>query len=176
MSTGRRAVSLWQFVCVACLVLPLAGCGAKKGQISGNVTYDGKPLKRGKINFHPSGKGKPATAEIEDGEFSVKDAPLEKGVKVTVITGYLQGAQGDINQIEQSIKQDEFAISKLPPGTDPPPDLAKSLEEKKERLKRLKADQAAYIKLPAKYEKPETTPLSFDLGKGDKIEVKVEKD
>ncbi len=61
------------------MMLALAGCHAKDGparfDLSGAVTYDGKPVARGYITFAPDaskGNGGPgASAEIRDGKYTV---------------------------------------------------------------------------------------------------------
>jgi hypothetical protein len=46
------------------------------GTVEGKVTFDGKPLAKGKVVFHPQ-KGKPIEAELkEDGSYAAKDVPV----------------------------------------------------------------------------------------------------
>jgi hypothetical protein len=69
------------------LLLPLlaAGCSPGKGTVSGQVTYDGKPLKLGTISFHPEGgRHDPANGKIVDGAYSVDDVTVGPN-KVTVL-------------------------------------------------------------------------------------------
>jgi hypothetical protein len=61
------------------LLLLLAGCAAKPlvGTISGEVTFDGKPVEDGRITLIPvDGKSQPAGDVIKEGKFEIKNAPL----------------------------------------------------------------------------------------------------
>lgn len=62
--------------------LALTGCGGSDGRVavSGTVKFQGKPLDRGTIQFHPtdlSGKAQFSGADIVDGQYSV---PANKGL------------------------------------------------------------------------------------------------
>jgi hypothetical protein len=64
----------------------LAGCGSDDGltryPISGTVTFDGKPLANGEIQFFPTGSSGPAIAAgamIEGGEYAI---PTDEGLVV----------------------------------------------------------------------------------------------
>jgi hypothetical protein len=77
----RTTLTAWGIALMACLV----GCGHGDGLlvISGTVSYDGKPLEKGLINFIPAdGKGPTAAAAIADGKYSVKIAPGKKQVRI----------------------------------------------------------------------------------------------
>jgi len=55
-----------------CLLLPLAGCDAGKpmAEVSGRITYDGKPVEKGAITFFPlDGKASTAGTIIVDGGY-----------------------------------------------------------------------------------------------------------
>lgn len=62
-------------ICVLGILLMLAGCStkAKKGQLSGKVTFDGKPVPAGYISFMPEGgvggQGAVKVAQIKDGVY-----------------------------------------------------------------------------------------------------------
>jgi hypothetical protein len=61
----------------------LAGCGAKEGNLTGAVTVDGQPLKRGTITFSPAdGKTSGVSAPVADGRYTVVVPPGEMTVKV----------------------------------------------------------------------------------------------
>jgi len=61
----------------------LAGCGAREGNLTGAVTVDGQPLKRGTITFTPAdGKKSGVSAPVADGRFSAVVPSGEMTVKV----------------------------------------------------------------------------------------------
>ncbi len=72
----------------ALLLLPLSsGCGASGlVEISGAVTYDGEPVRNGRITFlPPDGNGPTAAAIVADGKYAVAVFP---GPKLVKIEGY----------------------------------------------------------------------------------------
>jgi len=64
------------------LALLLIGCGGGPSltPVSGKVTAGGAAVKGGTLTFSPVGEGKPGTAEIKDGAFTVKTAGAEGAV------------------------------------------------------------------------------------------------
>jgi hypothetical protein len=86
--------------CVAVLILCLAGCGAGDGlvDISGAVTYSGRPIQRGAITLIPSdGNGPTAAAAIVDGRYFLKVCPGAKRVEIAGyrVTGRRRYAESD---------------------------------------------------------------------------------
>ena len=77
----------------ALLALFLGGCGdkgPKLAPVKGAITYKGKPVPQGSIMFQPD-EGPAATAEIQDGNFTLKtfkdgDGAVLGKHKVTVIS------------------------------------------------------------------------------------------
>ena len=75
---GCRVLSLAGLLAVA--VVPLAGCGDPAGparyEVSGEVTYEGRPVPGGRILFTPDasrGNGGPGSvAEIENGRYRTR--------------------------------------------------------------------------------------------------------
>jgi hypothetical protein len=74
----------------AALVLAAAtvlvpGCGDSTATITGEVTYDGKPVEDGYITFTPAdGRGKDAGGQITNGQYKVEGVP--PGPKVARVT------------------------------------------------------------------------------------------
>ena len=64
-----------------------AGCGPSTASVSGEITYDGKPVGEGYITFTPAdGKGKDAGGPISAGRYSVSGlSPGPKVVKVIAV-------------------------------------------------------------------------------------------
>jgi hypothetical protein len=56
-------------------LLSLLGCGGSGGAgVSGKVTYNGAPVEKGSIAFHPVASGTPFGAPIQNGEFKAEKA------------------------------------------------------------------------------------------------------
>jgi hypothetical protein len=80
MTSDRRLRERWRLCIPLCLpaLVVLAGCGGKgdapRFDLSGTVTYDGKPVPAGYIVFEPetaAGNSGPASqADIHDGKYS----------------------------------------------------------------------------------------------------------
>jgi hypothetical protein len=70
---------------LAVALLALAGCFGGKGEVSGIVTFDGKPLPGGMVTFIPA-NGKPESSRIgEDGAYRVTNVPAGR-VQIKVVT------------------------------------------------------------------------------------------
>jgi hypothetical protein len=72
-------------VCSLIAVACLGGCSRSGGpaEISGTVSYDGQPLKKGVITFVPAnGSGPTAATTIVDGKYSLKVSPGEKLIRI----------------------------------------------------------------------------------------------
>jgi len=90
-----------------CLILTVWGCGAKvdgpdRYRVSGTITYDGKPVPFGDINFVPDtsagGSGPQGSAKIINGRFdtNVDDGKgTVGGPMVAVINGRTKDAPGE---------------------------------------------------------------------------------
>ena len=90
----RTAVRL---VCLAMVVVAGAGCSkqAKVGQLSGKVTFKGKPVPAGYVSFMPDSSGgnlgKVKVAQIRDGVYDTAkeaDPGLSPGPTVVRIAGF----------------------------------------------------------------------------------------
>jgi hypothetical protein len=56
-------------------LLSALGCGGSGGAgVSGKVTYNGAPVEKGSIAFHPVASGTPFGAPIQNGEFKAEKA------------------------------------------------------------------------------------------------------
>ncbi len=75
-------------------VVTLAGCGEadpySRQAVSGTVSYKGKPLPYGQIEFHPTaGQKTPLTLEVKDGKFAAdKVRGLSAGAYQVRISGF----------------------------------------------------------------------------------------
>jgi hypothetical protein len=143
------------------ILLPFAlvGCGGK-GNVSGTVTLDGKPLPAGKISFLPN-KGPAVTAEIKDGKYSAKGVPAGNA-KVTVATKYLAD-EG------KALSNPKHNMTEMPEAADAEMKerLAKMKKEAEDQVKKGQALLDSYRKIPDKYTKSSSSGLSVDVKKGD---------
>jgi hypothetical protein len=73
------------FPAIAIGLSALVGCGASGSTVTGNVTFNGKPVQEGYVNFYPTdGKSAPAGGAIKDGRYSVRNvSPGKNRVEVT---------------------------------------------------------------------------------------------
>jgi hypothetical protein len=83
----KPVCSLSAIVALAAVTGLLSGCGASTATVSGEVTYDGKPVGDGYITFTPTdGKGKDAGGPITGGRYKVTGLPPgPKVVKVVAV-------------------------------------------------------------------------------------------
>jgi|SRR5262245_27095467 len=68
-------------VCAWIVVIAAVGCtrGPAVGTVTGDVTYDGQPVKDGHVTFTPvDGKGQTGGATIVDGKFKAEQVPALK--------------------------------------------------------------------------------------------------
>ncbi len=67
------------------LIFLLPACGSNLSSVNGDVTYEGKPVEKGRISFSPAdGKGPSAGGAITHGKYEVSG--LLPGMKVVEIT------------------------------------------------------------------------------------------
>jgi hypothetical protein len=139
----------------ACRVAALAGVGAvlvlgcgdttgleKRYPVSGKVTYQGKPLEKGRINFIPTqADGRAAGGEVENGDYSLTtaepgDGAMPGSYKVTIFA-----VQVDDTKLKEIAKGGQFHHDAT---------FAKAVKN----AKRL---------VPAKYQLPETSGLTAEV-------------
>ena len=131
----------------------LAGCGGGKGTLSGKVAVKGKPLAAGTVMVQCA-SGEVLLGNIADGAYQVEDVSL--GVlKVAVIPG-----------------------AAAPPQAFDPKRMREAGALGRERAEREAADAArATAKsgtvVPPEYQKPESTPLTWDTAKGLTFDIAI---
>jgi hypothetical protein len=122
------------------LAATAAGCGEPRGDISGKVLFDGKPLTVGsnKVSFHAA-DGRVIHCTVEpDGSYRLKGVPVGDG---------------------------KFTVESLPP---PPMLPAAPGKDGKMELIGEKGDPSAgkAANLPTRYKDPKQSGLTYTVGKG----------
>jgi hypothetical protein len=100
------------------LSIALTGCGGSKQEpVSGSVTWQGKAVEHGSINFFPKdGDGTTAGGEIKDGKFSIdkQNGPTPGKYRIEILAFRTTGKSEfdvDLNQqvaIEEQIIPKQF--------------------------------------------------------------------
>jgi hypothetical protein len=119
-------------------------------RVSGKLTYNNQPIKAGNMLLHtPDGVAYPAQIS-PDGTYSATDVPTGELV-VTIDTEPLspkstkKGAQEESMRMKQMQGMEQRRPAGADPGADP---------------------TANYIKIPAKYASPKTSPVKVTLSAG----------
>jgi hypothetical protein len=140
------------------LVVPIgllaAGCGSK-GDVSGKVLYNGKPLTGGVVTFIPaSGKGAYNSNIKEDGSYSMTKVPTGKA-KITVKSvapgGTLSPMEKRIAEGMKGFKKDQLspeAIEKMP-GHD-----------------KAGSGSGKFVAIPAHYSDPDKSGVEYEVTSG----------
>lgn len=101
------------------IALVALGCGGGGSAVSGEVTFNGKPIEKGYVTFTPvDGKGTPVGAEITNGKYSAKNVPAGKN-KVSVTSTTATGPMAD--NMDAAIAQAK-KDAKAGPSADAPTD------------------------------------------------------
>jgi hypothetical protein len=151
--TACRALSAAALLALICFIV--AGCGggssAGKAIAEGKVTYKGKPVTGGTINFIFESGAFPGQI-TPDGGFRVPNLPTGKAT-VTVSTQQLRGKG----------YMPAFDTSKIPASMK---DMLASMKKAKEEGGGAAA-AGTYVEIPRKYERKDTSPLTWDLTAGE---------
>src|SRR5687767_359656 len=113
MNAMHRAGPIWgrpfQRLLLTCLLAGLVvGCGASKGDISGKVTFEDKPIPWGRITFISQvGKKISKSSAIKAGRYEIKDFPAG-------------AAQVSVESFEAKAKKTEMPKDGLLKGFTPP--------------------------------------------------------
>jgi hypothetical protein len=130
---------MMKLLVVLLLLFSASGCAEKKGDVSGQVTFNGSPLPAGKITFLCEGGDKPVfSANIRDGRYEIKGMPAGP-VKITVAT-----------------YKPTKAVDR-PPGMGP---------TKRPDSEETQAQPEKYVEIPQRYSQVELSNLSYDVKAG----------
>jgi hypothetical protein len=129
-----------RLIVVLTLILATAsGCAEKKGDVSGQVSFNGLSLPSGKITFLCEGGDKPVfSANIRDGRYELKGMPVGP-VKITVTT----------YKPSQAVDR--------PPGIGP---------TKRPGSEETPAQPEKFVEIPQRYGQVELSNLSYDVKPG----------
>ncbi len=184
---GALALSL-------CLLTFSSGCGkGGKGNVSGEVTVDGKPLPIGTIVFTPS-QGPAVAAEIIDGKYSAIGVPTGD-VKVSLDLNSLKmladqaapkggavgmGAKFGKGAPEDTTKKKSMAPTAPPGGVEMPSEakaqLAAQAQAGAEANRRSKDAVILFKLIPDKYTDPNASGWTLKVSSGDNtFDAKVTK-
>lgn len=135
-----------------CGMLMTAGCGGGKGEVSGKVSYKGKPVLGGTVSFAPEKGGVMRSPIEEDGSFKISNIPPGK-TKIMVetesfrpLSANVGGRRGGGSGVSADFMKQN--IEKMnPQGADP------------SRAKR-------YVPIPKDYGDPSKSTLTYDVKSG----------
>ncbi len=123
------------FIIVLCLVVTTTGCSktVKRRAIAGTVTFDGKPIDKGQIQFVPVKGGPSAGTDIINGQYKL-EGPRGPGIgqyKIE-ITAYRTGRPG---QFDAATKQREMEmIQYIPSKYNENSELIRDITEAEESM------------------------------------------
>ncbi len=143
-----------QFGCVVLLSGILIGCSgsnaAVPAKVSGKITYKGNPVMGGKLSFVTvDGTGYDGIIS-PDGTYSCNDLPAGELIVCVNTEGLKPSAA-----VEAAMNTD-MGRKRMAVAQKPPPDKAGSAPDNK----------SLYVKIPAKYANPKTSPLQVTLSRG----------
>lgn len=126
---------------LACSFLLLAGCGGgtdsspPRAAVSGTVTLDSQPLKKGVVNFIPTGdtEGPMTTAPIEEGNYSLSEefGPLVGTHRLEIESRDSGGVAMDDEKAIQRLKEQgvkRLEVVKVPAAYNKRSQLTASVE------------------------------------------------
>ncbi len=159
-STSHRLLfkSHWeafvQVVLVATMLLPTVGCGRRTGEISGEATYNGKPIPGGLLTFRPADESENSVSyELgRDGKFKVELPVGETSICI------------DNREFEPR----PATSPATPPGMNLPPDVLKGMQASSKESSKL-SDR--WVKLPERYYQIETSKLKITVKGGKQTET-----
>jgi hypothetical protein len=126
------------------------GCGAKNplapGSISGSVSYKGKPLPGGTVQYVTS-EGVPYSSPIaQDGTYAIADLPAGELVVVVETASAKERAAAKSKEADRRMSAQQ-----------PRPGGAPAAAEQ---------EAPVYVPIPEKYGKPKSSPLTFTVKAG----------
>ncbi len=151
-------VFMIRFISAACLLCFVTGCGPRTGEVSGEVTFKGKPVPGGILTFRPADESQNSVSyELErDGKFKV----------------VLPVGDASICIDNREFEPRPATVPATPPGMNLPPDIIKGMQASSKESSKV-SDR--WVKLPERYYQVETsnTKIAVKGGKqSDTIDFK----
>ncbi len=158
------------------LLLAAAGVGEEKkepAEVTGTVTLRGKPMPAGWIVFHGKRPADTAFATVDDGKYTLKNAPVGDFTVMFDLSTVAAAAE----QQEKEVRRLEARAALLKQAKKEDEELGKRIKEAKARLEVLQAakKKASQVSLPARYTSKDTTPLKVSIMPGkNNFDIKME--
>jgi hypothetical protein len=144
------AVRSGTFVGLALVLGTLAGCGGGSGDVSGKVTYQGKPVVSGSVTFYGSNKEAFVGAIDEQGNYQVRGVPAGTAHVV-------------VSSPDPAAVVSQMPLNGKAPKPTGGPDAAVAPPSKSA------ARPTGWRALPQQYGDVATSKLTFDVTSGDNI-------
>ncbi|MEW4528009.1 hypothetical protein [Maioricimonas sp. JC845] len=107
----------WSPLLLTLVILIAAGCGDSnplgRQAVTGTISLDGQPLKRGTIEFTPQGDGTASGAVIESGSFSI---PADKGLPPGDYLVRIFAADEEGEPVDMPGESNKLAPELIPPA------------------------------------------------------------
>jgi hypothetical protein len=136
-------------------LLLLAGCGGGKGEVTGQVLYNGEPLSMGRITFvSETGKQEAFSSYVIRGKYTIKGCPAGP-VKISV------------ESLEPPTKEQIEAYTKQPPRMAPEMHERMSQQGPPPEMKEIaEGPPLKHMKIPPQYADPDKSGLTYTVTRG----------
>jgi len=153
---GKR-IRILPILCVVLVFVALPGCGKKvppTGEVSGTVTFKGKPLPEGVVAFVNTEEGRRGEGSIKDGQYTVPNAPVGP-CGVEVVVNIAPVASGRSVSMEKRMRQ-KFEQAKQR-GADIGGDIS---------FEPLNTKKSEAVQIPLRYANAKVSGISCTVEKG----------
>lgn len=136
------------------LLLILAGCGTRTGEVSGEIVFKGKPVPGGIVTFRPADESHNSVSyELgRDGKFKV-ELPVGEAL---------------ISIDNREFEPRPATVAAIPPGVNLPADVVKGMQSSSKESSKV-SDR--WVKLPERYYQVETSNIKITVKGGKQSET-----